>query len=250
MNQDPKLLEGFHGAVAALDTQARAWVVVVARLVDLEPRGPFSDDEMRQLIDEATAAGDFPSGPMAYAPEHEEYEEYEVNPDYHLLTVRSRLAGEPYLESKIAFGIAGFLAEGFTRSGRITDDGDVHPSHVLLIDLEAVLAETILLLSRAARMLGYVGPGRIMAGIAAEVPAHPLRLRALDERIGDLMDPGPPVEEFEPLTVDLTIGGSRADAHRRCYEAITSVAPQFGVSKPQYFTHPDQGTDDYDLGQP
>lgn len=246
MDHDPMLAAGFHGAVAALDITARAWVVVVGRLIDLEPRGPFSTNEMNRLIEEATAAGDLPSGPISYALEHSEYE---VNADYQMLTVRSRLDGEDYLESKVAFGVAGFLAEGFTRSGRLDGSGAVNPSHVLFADFESVVADTIVLLSRAASLLGHTGPGRIMVGIAADVPGHPLTLRALSEETGALLPAGTPVDEFEPVTLDLMIGGSRSEAHRICYDAMTQVAPRFGVTRPQYFTDPALGTADYGLGE-
>ncbi len=239
MKHDPTLVVGFEGAAAALDTSARAWVIVVGRLVDLEPRGPFTEAEMTTLIDAATDSGEFPSGPLAYAPEHEEYE---VNPDYHMLTVRAKHNGKPYLESKIAFGIAGFLAQGFTRSGRLDESDEVHPSHVLLIDFEAVLAETIVLLDRAATMLGYVGPGRLMAGIVTQVPDQPLRLRALDEDTGGLAAPGRPLEEFEPVTLELDMGGTRAEAHRRVYDALLDIVSRFGADEPQFFTDPKRGT--------
>lgn len=235
MEEDQTLVVGYQGATAALDTTRRAWVLVVGRLVDLEPRGPFSEAQMTQLIDAATQTGEFPCGPLAYAPEHEETE---FNPDYRMITVRARHNGEPYLESKTAFGIAGFVARSFTRSGRLEPNGEVYPSHVLLIDFEAVLAETMILLERAAAMFEYVGPTRLMAGVVSNVPGHRLQLRCLDEETGAVGPPGPPVDLFQPVVFDFAAGATREEAHRQVYDALVEVAPRFGVDQPQFFYDP------------
>lgn len=246
MEYDAKLMEGFEGALAAVDASTRAWIVVVGRLAGLEPRGPFSTEEIRQLVAEAEAAGDFPPGPLAFAIEHTETE---VSETYQMLTVRSRLDGADYLESKVAFGDAGFLAQGFTRSGRLDEHEPVAPSHVLLVDFESLFADTILLLTRTAKLLGYVGPGRLMAGIGSAVPGQPLTLRALSEETGKLLPEGRPVDSFEPVALELDIRGSRSEAHHRCYELMTQVAPRFGVAHPQYLTDPALGTEDFGLGK-
>ncbi len=243
---DPKLVEGFQGACAVVDASTRAWIVVVGRLTGLEPRGPFSNEEIRQLVADAEAAGDFPPGPLAFAIEDIETE---VNQTYQMWTVRSRLDGADYLECKVAFADAGFLAQGFTRSGRLDEHEKAAPSHVLLVDFESLFADTALLLSRTAALLGYTGPGRLMAGIVSDVPGQPLTLRALSEETGRLLAGGRPVTSFEPVALELDIGGSRSEAHRRCYRLMTQVAQRFGVTHPQYFTDPALGTEDYELGQ-
>lgn len=247
MEHDATLMEAFQTALENVDASTRAWIVVVGRLAGLEPRGPFSNEEIRQLVAEAEAAGDFPPGPLAFAIEHIKTE---VNETFQMLTARSRRDGAEYLESKVAFGDAGFLAQAFTRSGQLDEHEEVAPSHVLLVDFESLFADTIVLLTRTAALLGYTGPGRLMAGIISDVPGQPLTLRALSEETGTLLPQGRAVASFEPVALEIDVGGSRSEAHRRCYELMMQVAPRFGVTRPQYFTDPALGTEDNELGVP
>ncbi len=234
---DPVLADALRDAAAALDTYERAWIIGVGRLVDLEPRGPFSDRDVQAVMEAVYAGGDFPVGAFRFAADADELE---VNPTYQMAIFRHDLGDQPYLETKIAFGIAGFVAEGFTRSGWLVDHSR-EPSHAVLSDVEAVLAETTVLVNATARRLDYRGQCRLTLGIVSNVPDRPLRLRAYSEETGDLL-PADVHTGFEPLEWEFRPGLERCDAHRLLWSVSQQAAEQFGVSQPQLLRDPEGGT--------
>ncbi len=234
------LLEAVRAAAAELDTDKRAWVIGIGRLGDNEGQPMLDVNQIHEVLQALYENGDYPLGPMAYAPD---YQRAEVNPIYHMVTLEHHREGRPYLETKIGFGIAGYVAQGFTRSG-ILEDHEYEPSHVLLVDVEALIADTATLLVQVALAQGYLGPCALIIGVVSDVPGHPLRLRSYDATTGELLPPDPTADSFVPVAAPIMVRETidRAEFHRILYGMSLQAAHQFGAQVPQLFLDPQYGT--------
>lgn len=226
-------------AASFLDVQSRAWVVGVGRLVGNEGDDVPDGALIRRMLEEAYDSEEFPAGQLAYVPDREPVR---VNPEFHMVTVSHATEdGEPFLELKIGFGIAGYVAVGFTRSGRMGDE-QVEPSHVLLADVEAIIIDVAHLLTLLAEHRDYAGDCQVIVSVASEVPDRPVRLRAYDETIGELIPADRCPESFTPLIGTFRTPVDRSAFHRYGWELAKQAAAQFEVSGPQLFVDPAKGT--------
>lgn len=233
------LLEAVEAAAADLDTANRAWVISIGRLVDNVSDEVFHESVIRSVVDQLYLSGEYPAGPLGYVPD---VDQATVAPDYRMMTVTHDLDGRPYLCSKVAFGISGFVAQGFTRSGVLENERE--PSHVLLVDVEAAIADIVNLTAHVARAIDYSGLIAVLVGVASAVPGRPLRLRWYDEVTGDLAPPDQARSSFTPVLATAAIDPdlNRAAFHRLCYGMAEQAAAQFGVGRPQLILDPADGT--------
>lgn len=246
------MTQAIYDAAGHLDIGGRAWVIGIGRLVGNEADDIPDEALMRRILEEAYDSEEFPAGQLAYVPDREPVR---VNPEFHMVTVSHATPdGEPFLELKIGFGIAGFVAVGFTRSGRLGDDR-VEPSHVLLADVEASIVDVGHLLTLLAQHRDYVGECEVIISVASDVPGRPVRLRAFDETVGELIPADRCPEAFETLIGHFRTPIERPAFHRYGWDLATRAAAQFEVSTPQLFVDPAKGTPPiggfgYERGEP
>lgn len=224
-----------------LDTRDRAWVVAVARLVGREDDPIPSVDHLTAVLAGLESRGDFPSGPFRYV-------DAEVTRDLHDVYRAARrqvdVDGEPYLDSVVGFGHAGFLAMGLTRSGRIAEDEPQQPTHVLLADVESIIVDMRAFAEEAALDAGHVGRVEVLVGIACEVPDQPLMLRHLDQATGVLLPPDESLTTFTPIISSFEAGPGHAGRAAWCWENGVIAAEQFGAVSPQLVVPPMSEADD------
>lgn len=228
------LAEALATATTMLDTDRRAWVIGIAWLREAEgpgtPRGVDVDEILRACRENA----EFPCGAMGYVTLDGEPE---INESYEMASLHHRRDGEDYLDIRVAVGVEGFLGYGFTRSGVLGERGGL-PSHVLLTDVEAAIADLGTLAAFSTAHLGYEGPVDTVVGIGWSAGDVPLWLRALDPESGEL-GPGLEASAFEPVFGSFGTDRDFQTQYGEVLRMATEVAQQFGMSGPQLMTAPE-----------
>ncbi|MCB1252410.1 MAG: hypothetical protein M9891_03960 [Austwickia sp.] len=212
-------------AVAALDTDTRAWVVGVALLEELAGPVPIP---VGRVLERAIADGTFPSGPFAVAPGEVDVE---LAADGRSAEATLEVAGERSYQARAGLDGRGVSA-ALTRSG-LLDDGSVEPTHVMLSDVESVLVDIVAIAESLAAEIGYFGAVRVMVGIACAVPGQNLELRVYDELCGDNLRPAAGYTHFEPIVLDYPGRLDEAAAEALRWENAVRIAHAFGVFLPQ-----------------
>lgn len=223
---DEILTAALDGAVAALDTARRPWIVGIAHLVDVPlDAGEFSRSSVESVIEIATATVDFPSGPISYIPSGYVLD---YNADYQLIRVVGE--GAPHLEMQLGLGIAGFVAVGLTRSD-VLDDGTQQAGAVVLSDVESVVADTFVLAVGAALELDYSGDiDYLVAVVDSRADVEPAYF-AIDEESGALRRVDMQGRRFEAVDSRATFGPQTQprDVHEDIAALGARVASQFGT---------------------
>ncbi len=225
------LLHAYRSVVDILDTEHRAWIVGLGRLVDV--RSLAESPDLRSVLSAALWLGEFPSSPF---PLH--LEDLLITEDYGMLTARADvvLPGERRLEYRIVAGPRA-VAVALTRNGYL-DDGTVDPGHVQLPDTESVLVDTVMLTSRLAATVGHLGSCHLALGIASDVPNQPLELRAYDEGSGERLRPPAGYDEFEPVYAEFRADLDGDELDLWLWDTSLAIAAQFGVFVPQLVQRP------------
>lgn len=227
---DAPLLRTYRTVIDALDTDRRAWIVGLARLVDAPDVTPAPT--WCRLLRDAIAVGDFPTSPVPF-----EIEDVLVacagRMDVH---ASATLPGGRRLDYRIIGGPRS-VAVALTRNGQL-DDSSHRPGHVQLADAESVLLDTVTLIQRLAHAVGHATGCHLVLGIACDIPGHPLELRVFDEDGGDLLRPPAGYDEFDLVYADFHTDLTGTELDVWCWDACLPIVEQFGVFEPQMIRHP------------
>lgn len=214
------------GAIAALDTGRRPWIVGIAHLTGVPlDAGEFSREAVESVIEIATSTVDFPAGPVGYIPSGFVLD---YNADYQLIRVVGD--GAPHLEMQLGLGIAGFVAVGLTRSD-LLDDGTAEPGAVVLSDIESVVADTFVLAIGAALELDYTGDiDYLFSVIDSRADVEPTYF-AIDEESGELRRVDTQGRRFEDVEsrAAFTAQTQPRDVHMDIIAVGSQIALQFGT---------------------
>ncbi len=238
-----ELLQAARPVVDLIDPTLGVCAIVVGDFVDLTPQ-PVEHDDLIEIVLAAMGAGEVPIGPLAYLPGDPQFE---VSPDGR--TARATM-GTP--EVTTVLGALHLeptrVIVGGSRYGWIPDAGCV-PAHVLLPDLESVLAEARVYVTRRAAQRGYRGDVRIRVLAHAEVPGESIVPRRLDETTGELLPAQGPVDRIAPVSFVYSLADSVEQTRRTYYAAACRLAAEFGASAPQFIADPDSDiSDDLPVG--
>ncbi|MBK7721329.1 MAG: hypothetical protein IPI32_03615 [Austwickia sp.] len=226
---DAPLLHAYRSVVDVLDTDRRAWIVGLGRLVGVRSLDPTPD--LGSLLAQAMLDGKFPTGPCPMQLGDLVY-------DCGTMSARAEMllpAGRP-MEYRIVAGPRS-LAVALTRNGYL-DDGTVDPGHVQLADAESLLVDAVVLTQRLARLVSHVGVCHLALGIASDIPQRPLELRAFDEEYGERLRPPIGYDEFDPVYGEFRTDLAGDDLDLWLWDTSLSVAEQFGVFMPQMIRRP------------
>ncbi len=229
------LLDAIRPVLDVVDPTRGACAAVLGEFVDLISAAPVGPDDLVTIVTDATRHGEVPIGPLAYAPGDPQFAVSDDGRSAWAYTERepgvTNVIGTLHIEP-------GSVVVGGSRYGWIPDAGCV-PSHVLLADLESVLAEQRVYLHRRAAQIGYLGRVRVTVHVHCEVPGRPLVLRRLDEVTGELLPGGEPVAHFTPIVTDYPLTASIEQTRRIYYGIAGRIAEQFGAPAPQFLADPD-----------
>lgn len=223
------LADALSVAATQLDTDRRAWVIGIAWLREAANTRTREGAAVDTILRSCREHAEFPSGAMGYVTLDGEPE---VNEMFQMASMHHRLNGADYLDIRIALGAEGFIGYGFTRSGVLADHPG-QPSHVLLTDVEAAIADLGTLSASTVAHLGYGGPVEVVVGVCW-TGAEPLRLRALDPDTGEL-------GECQEAPFGPVFGAFRGDQdfssqYPEVLRMATEAARQFGMEEPQLMT--------------
>ncbi|WP_226346331.1 hypothetical protein [Agilicoccus flavus] len=225
---DDLVLASLEIAAAELTTAQAAWVVGVGRLGDVDLSVGSRPGDLADLAELATAIGDFPLGPIAYATGEPLVD---VREEFHTATYRLDHGGNPYLEVLLGLGPGGITAIGGTRNGLLSEtDTHAHPGHVLLADVEAKLGDLVSLLLARAALLDHHGPISYTLTVTDAIDGHPLTLRHLDRERGTLLqapDPGP----FGLLSGETHTDAPFEEQYAATLAVATEAARRFGADR-------------------
>ncbi|GAB98286.1 hypothetical protein BJY21_000897 [Kineosphaera limosa] len=218
-----------------IDSTRTACVIVLAEYLDLLDPPQLGEDALLTLVTTAFESQAVPVGPLAYTLANVEFEVSADARTAWAFTQRAPrvrdLMGVLRLEPQR-------LVVGGTRYGWIPGVG-CEPTHVLLADMEAVIAEARVYTALRAAHIGYAGQVRITAMIYNDVPFEPLALRRFDEYTGELFLEMASLRAFPPKSTVYSLT-STPDEIRRIYFALARrIAAAFGAAKPQFLADPD-----------
>lgn len=216
---------------ARLAADGRAFILAMVQLPGVDGVRLRDPGTVQAVLEAAFGNEYFPVGPFSYV---------DTAPRFLMEPGPDRAGGmllhdspRVYLEGHFGFAHDGDVVAGwaFTRARPADRSTDV-----LLIDLEAVLAETFVMAASAARVLGHPGECRLLVGLAMPAGGGTVRLQALDEETGEVATVAAPTDGLIPVqaTCDTAVGP--AGARDALYLAATDLARQFGVSGPQFLT--------------
>lgn len=239
------VLEMIRPVLDVVDPTRGACAAVLGEFLDLTPAPPVGPDDLLTIVMDAVAHGEVPIGPLAYTPGDPAFAVSDDGRSAWAYTERepgvTNVIGTLHIEPRS-------VLVGGSRYGWIPDAGCV-PSHVLLADLESVLAEQRVYLHRRAAQIGYRGRVRLTVHVHCEVPGQPLVLRRLDETTGELLPPAEPVPCFTPISVVYPLTDTVEQTRHTYYEIAGRIAAQFGATAPQFLADPDSDiSDDVPVG--
>ena len=238
----PRLRDTLGRLLHVVDSTRAVCATVSAHFIDLDPASAsrVGPDDLVTMVVEAASAGEAPIGPLRYRAEDPRFQ---VSADGH--TAWATTEREPGVVDLIGvFDITPTrVSVGASRYGWIPGAGHV-PSHLLLPDLEAMVAELRVYASRRALATGYTGRVHVTTAVFCDIPDTPIVLRRLDEATGDLLPDGEAVQEVEPFEAVYSMADSSWEVRRHVYALASRMATRFGASAPQFLADPDGGCDD------
>lgn len=231
---EPLIRSTLTQVAGALDVHQRAWIVGGVALADAPEDTEGNRVELDTLIDSAFSADHYPAVPFPF--HRSEISWRQVN---------TTLIGGRHTnpDDEIQFDVnlvtdrRAWLGEAMTRAV-LDSDGVPHPTHVMLSDAEAVLADALSLGRSLASTTGYTGAATLVLEIVCESEHPPLELRAFDEALGKSLRPETGFSHFVPVRVPLHFPLSDEDEAQLLWQTSSDIATQFGVFDPQLIEHP------------
>lgn len=226
--------KALNDVVPALDTDKRAWMVASVALADTDPGATDTPVTPDAIIDHAFSYDTYPAVPCPFDPATLTWEKHG---SHQVCNHRVEAYGDLHFDVMAASDSRTWVGKGLTRAVLETD-GTGHPTHVMLTDVEAVIADALTLGQSMGELLDYNGPAVLAVDIISDSDTAPLELRSYDEDQGDKLRPEAGFNTFTPVRTALELPLTDESGTEVLWNVCRTVAEQFGVYEPQMVPRP------------